>query len=109
MISEHGFVTTLNFLIYGQLCLEDANMLSLGVVPKMLLVLEKKHPYLVMIDYIDEDDARAFGLYQGTKMTFVFAGNLPHQDSLAEHIGQGIDFLRYKFEYLGVGKCDSGV
>lgn len=109
MISKHGFVTMLNFFVYGQLSLTDADMLSMGVVPKMLLLVEENHPFVILVDYVDEDTARALNIFQGTKVTFIFGGRVPHQEEIAEHIGEGISFLRFKYDFLGFGKCEDGV
>jgi hypothetical protein len=109
MISEYGFVTTMNFFIYGEITLKDADMLSLGIIPKMLIMYEREWPYIVLIDYVNEDDARTFNMFQGTKMTFIFGGEVPNKEVLAEHIGSGITFLRFKYDYLGAGRCEDGV
>lgn len=109
MITEYGHVTLLNFFIYGTLSIEDANMLSIGVVPKILLTTEREIPFILQLDYLDEDDARAFNFFQGTKITFIFGGEVPCKEEIVEHIGGGVEFLRYKFEYLGEGRQESGV
>lgn len=109
MIGEYGYVTTLNFLVYGQLELKDADMLSVGLIPKMMLICEEQAPFILLVNYIDEDNARMMGSYQGTKVSFIFGGQVPHPEELSKHIGEGIDFLRFKFDYLGVGKWEHGV
>jgi hypothetical protein len=109
MIDEYGFVTTLDFLVYGEVKLKDADTLSLGVVPHMLLINEEEKPFIVLVNYIDEESARMACSYQGTKVSFIFGGLLPHSEKLIQHIGEGIDFLRYKFDFMGIRKCEDGV
>jgi len=109
LINKYGFVTTLSFIAYGDIDLDEVNMLSLGLFSKFFAIAEKETPYVVIVDYITETQARAMNCFQGTKITFIFGGELAHEEAMVHLIGEGIEYLRFKFDFLGKGKCDYGV
>ncbi len=109
MVEEYGFVTSLDFMIYGNFKLKEADILSLGLIPHMVLVNEVETPFVVIINYISEESARMACSYQGTKVSFMFGGILPNSEKLIELIGSGIDFMCYKYDFIGIRKCEDGV
>jgi hypothetical protein len=65
---------------------------------------------IVLYDPINEEEARAWGVYQGTSLEFIFAkDNIYLEKDIERIILEGIDYLRYKAEYLGSTSSDSNV
>ena len=64
----------------------------------------------VFCDIIDEKKAVAWNTYQGTRISFIFAGDVIGTESTVEStIMDGLKYLRYKAEYIGHYRNDSYV
>jgi hypothetical protein len=100
-IDNHGLATSLTFLVYGDMIQEEADLLVKGVLLG-LLDTEEQNNFAVFYDPINEEQARAWGTFQGTSLCFVFAGVLDNDEEILMTIKDGLSFLRYKFDYLGI-------
>lgn len=64
----------------------------------------------VVDETIDEDKAVAWNTFQGTSVSFVFAGDmLDAEEIIKEVVLDGLKYLRYKNDYLGFYRSDSHV
>jgi len=110
-IDMYGSATSFNFIIYGLINEEDVNMLMKGVMYQ-LIKTQPNHPrpMLIITDDIDEEKAVALKSFQGTSVSFVFGGEvLMIEDTIKKLVFDGLDYLRFKSDYLGHHLCDSHV
>ena len=108
-IDMYGNATSFNFIVYGIIKEEDINMLMRGVMFQ-LLKDHQNRPMLIVTDEIDEEKAVAMKAFQGMSVSFVFGGEvLMIEDSIKRLVSDGLQYLRYKNEYLGYHLCDSHV
>ena len=110
-IDMYGNATSFNFIVYGIIKEGDINMLMRGV---MFQLLKDKQSYpcpmLIVTDEINEEKAVAMKAFQGTSVSFVFGGEvLMIEDTIKKLVSDGLDYLRFKNEYLGYHLCDSHV
>tara|TARA_R100000734_G_C3318724_1_gene113259 strand:+ start:3067 stop:3420 length:354 start_codon:yes stop_codon:yes gene_type:complete len=99
-IDEHGLATSMNFIVYGDMVQEEADLLVKGVIIQ-LANNDLNNNFAVFYDPIDEKQARAWDTFQGTSLTFVFAGTIEDDQMIIEIIQDGLRYLRYKYDYLG--------
>tara|TARA_R100001015_G_C4596802_1_gene151985 strand:- start:429 stop:767 length:339 start_codon:yes stop_codon:yes gene_type:complete len=86
------------FVIYGHPTEEEIGLLSKGLYFQL-----ESHDVdvFLMIEVIDEKAAKAFDSYQGTFLSFVLGSRDNYEEMIRDIILGGIQFLRYKGEYLG--------
>mgnify|MGYP004459040089 CR=1 FL=1 len=107
-IEQYGYVDVFSFFAYGEVTEEDVNMLIRG-----LMVTANYNTFdkvAIAFDYIGEEEARAVMRYRGTSIKFIFAGGYAVvEEMLQEIILDGIEYLRFKGEYLGHIRGESDV
>jgi hypothetical protein len=99
-IDKHGLATSMNFIVYGDMVQEEADLLVKGVIVQSASN-DLTNNFAVFYDPINEEQARAWDTFQGTSLTFVFAGTIKDDQIIIETIQDGLRFLRYKYDYLG--------
>jgi len=108
-IQKHGVVTSFTFIIYGNITPKDIDTLTHGLILHLkdeLTVGEM----IILYDPINEDEARAWNVYQGTSLAFIIAKDMRHlENTIKEIILQGLEFLRFNADYLGSTSSDSNV
>ena len=104
-IERYGSATSFNFIVYGDIKHEEVDLLIKGLIVQ----LEDKQAksMAVFFDPITEEQAVAWKMYRGSTLTFVLAGELEHLEPMVSHIIlDGLEYLRYKSEYL---KCNRSI
>lgn len=105
-VARHGTVTSFTFIVYGDLKDSEIGLLIKGLT----VFLDYKSiisKVAVFCDIIDEEKAVAWNTYQGTRISFIFAGDVIGTESTVEStIMDGLKFLRYKAEYIGHNRSD---
>lgn len=108
-IEHHGAATSFTFMVYGALKEIEANLLIKGLV--YLIDHESVNSKMaVYYDPIDEEKAVAWEIYQGTSLQFIFAGDIiESEETIKTIILDGLEFLKYKAEYIGHNRSDNYV
>ena len=73
-IDKHGTATSLTWLVFGTTKEEETNLLIKGLMVR-LIENEIERSFALFADPIDEEQARAWNSFQGTSLSFVFAGD----------------------------------
>lgn len=108
-ITEKGKATSFTFIVYGQLKEEECTTLVRGLT-FFLEVNQEIIEMVAFLDKIDEKQAVAWNTFQGTSLSLVFAGDkLYLEEQITEVIQDGLDYLKYKNDYLGSKISDSHV
>ena len=64
----------------------------------------------IFFDEINEEQAVAYNVYQGTSLSFVFAGDFSSfEKEIKTVVLDGLEYLRYKVDYLGSYRSNSYV
>jgi len=109
-IDRYGNATSFNFIVYGIIKDEDINMLMRGVMFQLLMDKQSIAAPWIVTDEIDEEKAVAMKTFQGMSVSFVFGGEvLMIEETIKKLVSDGLDYLRFKNEYLGYHLCDSHV
>tara|TARA_Y100000114_G_scaffold76603_1_gene70293 strand:+ start:848 stop:1216 length:369 start_codon:yes stop_codon:yes gene_type:complete len=107
-IEKYGYVDIFSFFAYGKLSQDDVDLLIKG-----LMIASDFNTFdkiAIAFDYIGEDEARAVMKYRGTSIKFIFAGGYAVvEDMLTTTILDGIDYLRFKGDYVGHTRGESNV
>tara|TARA_R110000751_G_scaffold263199_1_gene362526 strand:- start:369 stop:752 length:384 start_codon:yes stop_codon:yes gene_type:complete len=108
-IAEYGYVSSYTFIVYGSIREDEVGLITQGLNLRVNFSnLGTK--MMLFIDEIDEEQARAWESYQGTTMAFVFAGDMSDGEELiTSTVSEALDFLRYKYDYLGSNGVESNV
>jgi len=108
-IEKHGTATSFTFIVYGDLKEHEVELLIKGLV----IHLEYRnilHNMAVFFDPINEEQAVAWNTFQGTSLSFVFAGDMTEIENEIEMIiKDGLKYMKYKNDYLGFYRSDSHV
>ena len=107
-INANEVVQTYRFLIYGLPEEHEVALLARGLFLQFLGKLEKGEA-LVVAEEISEERAVAFNWYRGAILTFAFATQEDLETIVKDTILDGLDYLRYKTEYLGAKEVTSDV
>jgi len=107
-IENHGLATSFTFIIYGDLKQHEVDVLIKGLV---VCLDEIEHGKIaIFYDKIDEEQAVAWNVFQGTSLAFVFAGDFSaFEDDITQVVLDGLTYFRYKADYLGIYRSDSYV
>ena len=106
-INSHDVVQTYQFLIYGVPTEEEISLLARGLFFQFQDNPEEKA--IVVAQHIDEETAVALNQYRGVVLTFAFASRKKKEPLIRTIVLDGIEYLRYKAEYLGTRECASNV
>jgi hypothetical protein len=108
-ILETGTATSFTFLVLGNLTEEQLNTLVKGLV-FALEIQGKDYEVAVFEEEIDEEKAVAWNTFQGTSISIVLRGNkIAYEKDVRMVIESGLDYLKFKYEYLGKHRSDSYV
>jgi hypothetical protein len=108
-IQKHGAVSSFTFIIYGEIKAKDIDTITHGLIFQLREKLNSGE-MIVLYDPINEDEARAWNVYQGTSLAFIIAKDTIHlEDEIKEIVLHGLEFLRFKAKYLGSTSSDSNV
>ncbi len=106
-ITEYGKATSFTFLVYGKIKEDEVDLITKGILFGMDA---DKGEIAIFYDEIDEEQAYAWNTYQGTALSYVFAGDYSGVESkIVDLILSGLKFLRYKADYQGIYFSDSYV
>lgn len=97
-------------MIYGKPTEEEIHLLIRGIAFMMLktkqldvIATTEEGGMALSIDFIGEKEAVAFNGYQGTLLQLIFLeSNEELDDTIKTLLCDGLDFLRYKYDYLGM-------
>ena len=108
-IEHHGTATSFTFMVYGDLSQIEADLLIKGLI--YLMDSEAVNSKMaVYYDPIDEEKAVAWKTYRGTSLQFIFAGDVIESEEIIKTIIlDGLEFLKYKADYMGHNKSDNYV
>jgi len=99
-IESHGVATSFTFIVYGDLLQEEVDLLIKGLVIMLEDEIHTKS-MAIFFDKISEEEAVAWKVYRGTSLSFVFAGDVIQLEPVIQMvIGDGLEYLRYKSEYI---------
>tara|TARA_R100000482_G_C5128507_1_gene150278 strand:- start:1120 stop:1479 length:360 start_codon:yes stop_codon:yes gene_type:complete len=106
-IERHGVATSFTFIVYADISDEEVELLIKGLVVQ---ITEHAKSMAVFFDKINEEQAVAWNVYRGTSLTFVFAGDKEEIEPIIKHIIEdGLEYLKYKAEYLSMNRSVSHV
>lgn len=110
-IDLHGTITCFSFIVYGMLDEENIKLLSRGLAFALIDILATNQFHLALShENIDEEKAVALNQFQGTSINFIFGGDLSKEEKrIVSIVSDGLDFLRFKNEFLGTEVCESHV
>lgn len=107
-IENHGLATSFTFLVYGEVKQKEIDLLIKGLVVCLDEIESGK--IAIFYDSINEEQAVAWDVFQGTSISFVFAGDFSsYEKDIKTVVLDGLDYLRYKVDYLGTYRSDSFV
>ena len=107
-IETHGLATSFTFVIYGQLKQHEVDLVIKGLVVCLDEIENGK--IAIFFDEINEEQAVAYNVYQGTSLSFVFAGDFSSfEKEIKTVVLDGLEYLRYKVDYLGSYRSNSYV
>jgi len=108
-ILEKGRATSFTFLIYGDLTDEQSEVLIRGL-SFFLEINGSDSEMVASTEKIDEKRAVAWNTFQGTSLSIIFGGDrLSLEEHIIEVITDGLNYLRFKYDYLGSNLSDSHV
>lgn len=106
-IEEHGTATSFTFMIYGSIKEEEVDLLTKGLLFGLDI---EKGDLAIFYDEVDEEQACAWNTFQGTTLSYVFAGDFQKDEQrIKDLVMSGLFFLRYKADYKGILMSDSYV
>tara|TARA_R100000231_G_scaffold134059_1_gene107340 strand:- start:1626 stop:1979 length:354 start_codon:yes stop_codon:yes gene_type:complete len=107
-IENYGLATSFTFVIYGDLKQYEVDLIIKGLV---LGLDEIEHGKIaIFFDTINEEQAVAWNVYQGSSLSFVFAGDFSaFEEEIKMLVLDGLKYLRYKADYLGTYRSNSYV
>lgn len=101
-INSHDNVTTHNFFIYGLPSEEEIGILVRGLYFQLdTLGVSLKRNGMVFVEEIDEETAVAFEQYRGVALTFAVSSKKDVSEVIQMVVLDGLEYLRYKCDYLG--------
>ena len=107
-IEQHGVATSFTFMAYGKLSHDEVDLLIKGLIVQLADFDDTK--MAVFFDEVSEEQAVAWKVYQGTSLSFVFAGDYSSfEEEIKMVVLDGLEYLRYKAEYLGTYRSNSYV
>lgn len=107
-IENYGLATSFTFVIYGEMKQHEIDLLIKGLVLGLDEIENGK--FAIFFDTINEEQAVAWNVYQGTSLSFVFAGDYSSfEKEIKMVVLDGLEYLRYKAEYLGTYRSNSYV
>jgi len=95
--NTYGKITTITFIVYSEI--GDRDMLMLNHAIKDTISIDK---FAQVLEYIDLEMAKLFGLYRGTCIQWIFPTELEEADELSDLISEGLEYMKIKNDYLGV-------
>ena len=109
-IENHGQATSFTFIIYGEPNDEELDIIIKGLIIFLQLPEDYLGKVAIFNDPIIEEQAIAWDVYRGTSLCFVFAGDFKKKEDIVKKLVlDGLDYLRYKCEYLGMYSSESYV
>ena len=109
-IENHGQATSFTFIIYGEPTDEELDIIIKGLIIFLQLPEDYLGKVAIFNDSIIEEQAIAWDVYRGTSLSFVFAGEFKKKEDIVKKLVlDGLDYLRYKCEYLGMYSSESYV
>tara|TARA_R100000231_G_scaffold139321_2_gene120174 strand:+ start:19909 stop:20268 length:360 start_codon:yes stop_codon:yes gene_type:complete len=110
LLAKFEKVRTFNFFVYGSPNEEEIEVINKGLYYRIVHATEIiKERVVVIIEPICEEKANLLNCYQGTRMVFGIAQNDIDEDVVAKTILEGLEYLRYKAQYLGMKETESNV
>lgn len=110
LLENFGSVRTFNFFIYGQPSQEEIEIINRGLYFRIVHATEIiKERVVVLIETIDEEKANHLNCYRGTRMIIGIAQNNLDEEVIRETLLEGLEYLRFKAEYLGMKESVSDV
>tara|TARA_R110002167_G_scaffold138444_2_gene325651 strand:- start:175 stop:534 length:360 start_codon:yes stop_codon:yes gene_type:complete len=109
-IADHGTATSFTFIVYSKIQEFEVDLLIRGLVLSLHLPPEFESKIAIFYDNIDEEQAVAWKAYRGTSISFVFAGDFSDlEKEIKQIVLEGLEYLRYKSDYLGTYSSGSYV
>jgi hypothetical protein len=103
LLSKHGKIKTFTFFVYGKPTEEEIDLVNRGLYFRIILATRiDKETSVMLAEEIDEDAAKQLDCYQGTRLVFAFAQDNIDNALVSETIMEGLDFIRYKADFIGV-------
>tara|TARA_R100001015_G_C4634296_1_gene200545 strand:+ start:4495 stop:4851 length:357 start_codon:yes stop_codon:yes gene_type:complete len=94
---KYGKVTTINFIIYGEVGERDISVINYSLRKTFQL-----NKFIQTLEIIDSEKAEMFNMYRGTGIQWVFPNEIENQEKIIKLISEGLEFLKLKNECIGV-------
>lgn len=109
-INTHSKTYLHKVMIYGKPTEDELHLLIKGIAFMMLktkqldlIATTEKGGMALCMDFIGEKEAVAFNGYQGTLLQIILLDSNKELDETIEFLlCDGLDYLRYKYDYLGM-------
>lgn len=103
LLEEFGAIRTFNFFIFGEPSQEEVEIINRGLFFRIVHATEIiKERVVVIIETITEEQANQLNCYRGTRMVMGIAQNDLDEDVIRDTTLEGLEYLRFKAEYLGM-------
>jgi hypothetical protein len=110
LLEEFGTIRTFNFFIYGEPSQEEIEIINRGLFFRIVHATEIiKERVVAIIENIGEEQANHLNCYRGTRMVLGIAQNDLDENVIQDTILEGLDYLRFKADYLGMKESVSDV
>lgn len=110
LLAKFEKVRTFTFFIYGSPKEEEIDIVNRGLYFRIVHATEiLKERVVVIIENIEEEQANLLNCYQGTRIIFGIAQNNLDEEIIKDTILDGLQYLRYKADYLGMKETESNV
>lgn len=110
LLAEYEKVRTFTFFIYGEPSEEELDIVNRGLYYRIVHSTEIiKERVVMIIEKIEEEQANLLDCFQGTRMILGIAQNNLDEQIIESTILDGLHYLRYKAEYLGMKETESNV
>lgn len=110
LLEEYGAVRTFNFFIYGEPTTEEIEVINRGLYFRIVHATQVfKERVVVIIETINEEQANQLNCYRGTRMIMGIAQNDLDEEIISQTTLEGLEYLRFKADYLGMKESVSDV
>jgi hypothetical protein len=110
LLNEYNKVRTYTFFVYGVPTEEHIEIINRGLYYRVVAGTKiVKERTVLIVETIDEEQANFLGCYQGTKLIFAFAQNDIDGELIQGTILEGLEYLRFKCEFVGTRETEANV
>ena len=110
LLNKYEKVKTYTFFVYGTPTEEHIEIINRGLYYRVIAGTPVvKERTILVVESIDEEQANLLNCYQGTKLIFAFAQNDIDGELIHLTITEGLEYLRFRCEFMGMKETESNV